>query len=309
MAAFLMSQVRTSGFLDRCSRHIGSYCLRVTKLISLDLRVIGISPIVSRLTFLVTVIAYAALAQNPLANWFGRNSGVLRLPHHSCDTVVIDTAAAKDDKTSGYLLGQAPLGECLTLADNGNDRRLYAEAVRLLGKGRYASAYDRLVDLGSMYQGRPFGQCVMLKIADCMNLFNDELKAENARFDPIKATNLLETVLDTHQYSPVLFESFWKWRTLTQEIWYGMSNFSEIPHTRYEQKKRSVIETICGHIRNQPKDRWAAQQLRVLLALPRLGCAGPAGNDNLAHWFVLFRWSQEPERISAGKLPCRYNAQ
>jgi len=47
---------------------------------------------------------------------------------------------------------------------------------------------------------------------------------------PKVCKDILEGIVNGNDYSPVLFDAFLRWRTLTQSLEYGMSNFSKIPN-------------------------------------------------------------------------------
>jgi len=73
---------------------------------------------------------------------------------------------------------------------------------------------------------------------------------------PKVCKDILEGIVNGNDYSPVLFDAFLRWRTLTQSLEYGMSNFSKIP--------------------------------KLLLFLPNISRGGLMGNYNLSFWASLY---------------------
>ena len=95
-------------------------------------------------------------------------------------------------------------------------------------------------------------------------------------FNPEKGIILLLEILDSNEYSPVLFEAFRSWRLETQFFWHGMSNMSDIPNWEYNLKRWQVIKTIKKYIESNPDDVWAKAQVR-LLDLPNIHRGGHFG--------------------------------
>jgi len=99
---------------------------------------------------------------------------------------------------------------------------------------------------------------------------------------------ILSEILDSRIYSPVLFDTFCRWRTQTQLFWGGMSNMSDIPNWEYNLKRWQAIQTIRQYLKTNPDDIWAKAQVNLLMALPNISRGGSFGNDNLSHWGVLY---------------------
>ncbi|MFQ5835615.1 MAG: hypothetical protein ACE5HR_06810, partial [bacterium] len=79
----------------------------------------------------------------------------------------------------------------------------------------------------------------------------------------------------------VLFDAFLRWRTLTQSLEYGMSNFSRIPNWEYNKKRKRLIEIIKTYAKEHPDDIWARKQIKLLLSLPNISRGALMGNYNL----------------------------
>jgi len=95
-------------------------------------------------------------------------------------------------------------------------------------------------------------------------------------------------ITDMYLYSPVLFDAFLRWRTLTQGLEYGMSNFSKIPNWEYNKKRKRLIEIIKTYTKEHPDDIWARKQIKLLLFLPNISRGGLMGNSNLIFWGKLY---------------------
>ena len=83
------------------------------------------------------------------------------------------------------------------------------------------------------------------------------------------------------EYSPLFLEFFIRWRTITQEMDHGMSNWSSIPNWEYNLKRRMLIDKVKAHVSKNPNDSWAHLQLQRLIDLDNIQRGGPYGNDNL----------------------------
>lgn len=99
--------------------------------------------------------------------------------------------------------------------------------------------------------------------------------------DPEKELVIMERVLDSGKYSPMLAKTYIDWRTKTQLYWHGASNMSEIPNWEYNLKRWQIIKTIRQHLKANPSDSVAARQAEMLLALENIGRGGPFGNNVL----------------------------
>jgi len=126
----------------------------------------------------------------------------------------------------------------------------------------------------------------MLKLSDC--LFGGNEENNDQLFDPEIAIGLLRSIIERKQYSPVLYQVFYKWRTKTQEYRHGMSNLSGIPNTDYNLVRWEIVQTIKQYLIDNPHVTWAKTQVDLLLRLPNIARGGPFGNDNIIHDWNLY---------------------
>lgn len=180
-----------------------------------------------------------------------------------------------------------PLQEEVALLRDETDKKEYLEALDLREFGSYTIAYVKFTDLENKYKGTPAEDCIKLRISDC--LFMSEGDDPKGVFDDEKnGLDMLSEIINGKKYSPVLFEAFYKWRTMNQYINHGMSNMSQIPNMEYNNKRWEIIQLIRQYSKGHPDDLWAMEQINYLLAMPNIARGGPYGNDNLAHWGVLY---------------------
>ncbi len=92
----------------------------------------------------------------------------------------------------------------------------------------YCQYLKKFEEIKDKYEDSGFKHCIAIKMADCLILA--EPNEEDSILDFEKRITLLLSILDSKEYSPVLFQTFYKWRTQTQEFWHGMSNLSDIPN-------------------------------------------------------------------------------
>jgi len=177
--------------------------------------------------------------------------------------------------------------EEIKFAQNQPDRQVYLKAVELIQSKNLVQAYEDLVGLKEKYKDTDFENCIKLRMSDCL-LMIDTNGQNGSADDDEKGIGLLSNILDGQEYSPVLFDAFYKWRTQTQSFYYGMSNMSEIPNWQYNLKRWQAVQTIRQYLKNNPDDAWANAQVGLLLNLPNIGRGGPFGNDNLSHWGKLY---------------------
>ncbi|MCX7661411.1 MAG: hypothetical protein N2Z79_01845, partial [Candidatus Omnitrophica bacterium] len=131
--------------------------------------------------------------------------------------------------------------EELKLIENSQDRQTYLKAIQLIKEKKFSSAYEILVSLKEKYKGSLFEDCLNLRISDCyLHPKTDLIKPEEfEKYEEI--LNFLEKILDKDRYLPILYETFYKWRTNSQSLFGGMSNMSEIPNKYYNQKRYKAI--------------------------------------------------------------------
>jgi len=169
-------------------------------------------------------------------------------------------------------------------------KKSYQKALDLIKIKKYADAYILLREL-EIDAPASAGHMIKLRMSDTLRQMNPE---EASKISPDlldKSTyglKLLTEIVDSNAYSPVLYEAFYKWRTTTQEMDHGMSNYSSIPNKEYNQKRWQVIRIIKKHQAENPSDKWAGIQVDLLWDLRNIQRGGPMGNDNLIHWGILY---------------------
>ena len=169
----------------------------------------------------------------------------------------------------------------------------YREAVSLIEAKHLAEAYEAFKGLEKTFDGLPAAQIIRLRLADALCMMDATQAAEKGFTDALNAgehaVTLLTAIVESDMYSPVLYEAFYKWRTMTQMLDHGMSNSSEIPNQDYNAKRWHVIQTTKKYLADHPGDVWARTQLDRLWFLPNIQRGGSMGNDNLIHWGILYR--------------------
>ncbi len=183
-----------------------------------------------------------------------------------------------------------PLNEELKLIQNEEDKTNYLNAIKLIKGKKYFGAYEILNQLRTAYKNLAFEDCVLLKMSDCLLLadFDSEIKKENQLQGERSGLELLTEILNKKRYSPVLYEAFYKWRTIEQYLNYGVSNTSEIPNKAYNEKRWEIIQLIKEYAKDNPDDLWAQAQVDLLRYLPNILRGGIMGNDSLEHWGNLY---------------------
>jgi len=179
---------------------------------------------------------------------------------------------------------------------NKQDRQVYLNAVELLKNRNFEQAYNDLSSLKGKYKDTVFESCLKLRMSDCILMIKPN--SENISMDDEKGIALLSDILEDMEYSPVVYEAFYKWRTQTQFFWHGMSNMSEIPNWQYNLKRWQLIQAIRQYLKTNPDDDWAKAQAALLLLLPNIQRGGLYGNDNLEHFGKLYTdvYSDENKR-------------
>lgn len=154
----------------------------------------------------------------------------------------------------------------------------FAEADALYQAGecaRAAESYHRIVEATDNPDVRLRG---LLRLGDCEfrgGPFGDRDGGGDTYPDAFYAQ-----VLD-HGYSPYLAEAYHKWRTATQVLRHGVSNFSEIPTRKYRARKQRVLKVIAAHLRSHPDDPTALAQQAALRQLPDIQRGRPYGSSVL----------------------------
>ncbi len=90
------------------------------------------------------------------------------------------------------------------------------------------------------------------------------------------------------KYSPLFFEAFVRWRTLTQEAEHGLSNWSGIPNWDYNLKRKELIDKLRVYLRENPKDLRARTQVAGLVNMENINRGGAYGNETLNYMGTLY---------------------
>ncbi|MEW5897424.1 MAG: hypothetical protein AB1668_07045 [Nanoarchaeota archaeon] len=162
------------------------------------------------------------------------------------------------------------------------DGMAYLSAINFIKERKFKEAHAVLLKLEPKYKNSAFGTCVSLRISDCLIWNPGEYGDEST------GKEILAEIVNKQQYTPILFEAFKKWRSVTQSHDYGVSNMSLIPNDEYNAKRWELIQTIKGYLKKNPDDVWAKAQINLLLALPNIGRGGAFGNDNLIYYAELY---------------------
>jgi hypothetical protein len=162
------------------------------------------------------------------------------------------------------------------LIRNMEDKKLYLEAFELIQDKKGQEAYEILDNLRPKYQGQPFELCIMLRQTDCFYKLGSNMKGKDSTGEEYIET--LMSIVDSNTYSPILYESFHKWRTQYQIYNHGLSNYSDIPNKYYNQKRYRLAQVISEHIKHHPDDLWAKAQLNYLVGLHNILRGGEMGN-------------------------------
>ena len=206
------------------------------------------------------------------------------------------------------------INEETSRVDNDEDRQKYKEAVDLIEERKFAQAYRILKLLEVKYKNKDFKYCVLLRLSDCL-LFSgsevadkiDELVSESedemgSSFD--QGLVMLTEIINAKKYLPVLYETYYKWRTAQQYYYGGASNMSVIPNDEYNAKRWEVLRILQNYLKDYPKEKWARIQIMLLLDLPNINRGGPYGNTNMMHWAALYSdILNKKKEGSAAQLP------
>lgn len=171
------------------------------------------------------------------------------------------------------------------------DEEDYNRALEFMEQDEYEKAYDMLQKLRNKYSGTStIESSILLNISDCIvkALYGSEGGISDVQNPEEKGKDILEGIINANDYSPVLFDAFLRWRTLSQSIEYGMSNFSKIPNWEYNEERKNLIGIIKTYTKEHPDDTWAERQIKLLLFLPNIERGGLFGNSNLTFWAGLY---------------------
>tara|TARA_B110000902_G_scaffold25638_1_gene28019 strand:+ start:1630 stop:2649 length:1020 start_codon:yes stop_codon:yes gene_type:complete len=96
-------------------------------------------------------------------------------------------------------------------------------------------------------------------------------------------------LIDRNAYSLYLFETWIKWRVLTQ-FDRGLSKDSDIPNKYYDEIREHIATVILAHITNNPKDEMAVNQFMLMASHDIIRRFGeyPYGNQSTIEYHRLF---------------------
>ncbi len=97
-------------------------------------------------------------------------------------------------------------------------------------------------------------------------------------------------IIDSEQYSLYLFETWRKWRSVSQ-CRNGSSRLSEIPNEKYYAVRKKVVKTILDYLKKNPSDEMAVNQFFQISTSPIIKAVGDYsyGNDNVIEYHQLFK--------------------
>jgi len=178
--------------------------------------------------------------------------------------------------------------EELKLARDEKDRQAYLNALGLIDERKCQAAYSILDKLHERYIGSPFEVCIKLRKTDCLLVADSDIEVKEGEDYTEYTLNILEELTDSRRYSPILYETYYKWRTEYQSYNHGMSNMSAIPNKEYNEKRYQVLLVLKDYLKLNPQDLGAKLQIALLLSLPNITRGGTFGNGNIYHWAYLY---------------------
>ena len=167
-------------------------------------------------------------------------------------------------------------------------RRQYQEASGYLKAKSYTAAYKILKEMAALNEGETVSDLIKLRLSDALLTMDHEGADNDGLNASEQGLKLLVEIVESNSYSPILYEAFYKWRTIEQQYNHGMSNMSAIPNKEYNVKRWQMIQTVKKYLLKNPTDKWAQTQIDLLWDLPNIQRGGPYGNDNLIHWGILY---------------------
>ncbi|MFH1479248.1 MAG: hypothetical protein ABIG92_05700 [Candidatus Omnitrophota bacterium] len=182
-----------------------------------------------------------------------------------------------------------PIDKDIGLMKTQEDRSAYLDALKLIEARSYRPAYEKLAALKENYKGTIFEDYIMLRISDCLLMYESILKtAPPPVGNEEDGLKILTDLVNSKRYSPLFYEIFYKWRTMEQYYNYGASNMSAIPNNMFNVKRWDVINIIRVYLKDHPDDSWAKLQIDLLLDLSNITRGGDFGNNNMMHWGYLY---------------------
>jgi hypothetical protein len=109
---------------------------------------------------------------------------------------------------------------------------------------------------------KDFQEQSIYKIQLADQLVSIDIKTgSNSHF--LEAKTIYETILKTNKYSLYLFESWVKWRSLSQAM-IGFSQLDNVPNESYEKMRLANIKTIYSYLQENPNDEMAINYFLTL---------------------------------------------
>ncbi len=178
------------------------------------------------------------------------------------------------------------LGEEIRSFSDVKDRELFVKADNFMKNLSFKAAYDILTGLIEKYRNTPAEASILMRMSDCILISDTDLPEDMTTQD--EGFNLLDQALSRKQYSPALYDVYFRWRTMDQEINHGVSNYSEIPNWEYNERKMEIVKVLEEYSKTHPDDNWAKGQVIALLTLENIVRGEPFGNSNLRFFGLLY---------------------
>ncbi|MEI8349876.1 MAG: hypothetical protein WCI77_06960 [Candidatus Omnitrophota bacterium] len=189
-----------------------------------------------------------------------------------------------------------PISEELALAGSSQDKEAYQKAIDKMQQRKFKDAALLLKDLLSKYHETAFGDCIKVRLSDCWLNEDNDSKDIFTTEEQDKGVKFLKDIIDSNRYSPVLYNTFLRWRTKEQEMNHGMSNMSDIPNKEYNKKRWLLVQVIRRYLKSNPSDKWAMNQINLLISIPNIERGGTYGNYNLNYYGMLYMDLEKEEK-------------
>jgi len=168
----------------------------------------------------------------------------------------------------------------------------YKEAGELLKQKKYRSAFEKFSQLRNKLNKESVAyDFVTERLCDVIGKSNntntDIPKTEELGKESDEILKYAEEIL-AKEYSPLFCDFFVVWRTIKQELYGGMSNWSQIPNWDYNLKRKELLEKLIKHIGQSPLDIWTYKELGQLKDINNIERGGDYGNDTLAYLSNLY---------------------
>ena len=163
----------------------------------------------------------------------------------------------------------------------------YKHGVNLLKQKKYRSAFEEFSRLsGKLNKESVAYDFVTERLCDAVgkSANGDDAFPKNEEINRTDDVILkYSEEIFSKNYSPLFCDFFVVWRTIKQELYGGMSNWSQIPNWDYNLKRKELMDKLIKHISQVPEDIWAYRELQQLIDLDNIERGGAYGNDTLAY--------------------------